>query len=138
MRVWNRRPAPRRLRRLDAGGFTLIEVMVALMVFGLAALALIRLQGAGLRGAAAVDAATVAQIVARNVAVEAMTDARPPAPGRAEGVEVNAGRRWRWTREVRATGNARILRIDVRVADSSGTTRGQLTLVRPPDAGAPT
>lgn len=117
-------------------GFTLIEVMVALAVFGLAALALVRLQGAGIRGTAMVDSATVAQIVARNVAVEAMTDPRPPAPGRAEGVEVNAGRSWRWTREVRPTGDARILRIDVRVADAAGTTHGQLTVVRPPDAGA--
>jgi general secretion pathway protein I len=116
-------------------GFTLIEVMVALLVFGLAALALIRLQGAGIRGTATVDAATVAQIVARNVAVAAMTDARPPAAGRVQGTEVNAGRRWRWVREVRPTGDARILRIDVRVADQGGTVRGQLTMVRPPDRG---
>lgn len=110
--------------------------MVALLVFGLAALALMRLQGAGIRGTAAVDAATVAQIVARNVAVAAMTDPRPPAAGRAEGVEMNAGRRWRWVREVRPTGSASILRIDVRVADSAGTTWGRLTMVRPPDGGA--
>lgn len=122
-------------RMSNRAGFTLIEVMVALLVFGLAALALVRLQGAGIRGTAVVDAATVAQIVARNVAVEAMTDPRPPAAGRSEGVEVNAGRRWRWVREVRPTGNASILRIDVRVADQGGTTRGALTMVRPPDAG---
>lgn len=114
-------------------GFTLIEVMVALMVFGLAALALIRLQGAGIRGTAGVEAATVAQIVARNVAVEAMTDPALPAAGRVEGSEVNAGQRWRWVREVRPTGDARIVRIDVAVADATGTTRGQLTMVRPPD-----
>ena len=60
-------------------GFTLIEMMVALAVFSLAALALIRLEGASFRGAATLDRVTMANIVARNVAVDALTDAKPPA-----------------------------------------------------------
>lgn len=114
-------------------GFTLIEIMVALAVFSLAALALVRLEGATIRGAALVDSATMAQIVARNVAIEAMTDPRAPALGRASGVEVNGGRPWRWTRAVRPTGDASILRIDVTVADQAGSVLGRLTMVRPPD-----
>lgn len=114
-------------------GFTLIEIMVALAVFSLAALALVRLEGATIRGAALVDSATIAQIVARNVAIEAMTDAQPPAAGVANGVETNGGRSWRWTRRVRATGDASILRIDVAVADQSGATLGRLTMIRPPN-----
>ena len=116
-------------------GFTLIEVMVALLVLGLAALALIRLEAATIRGAALVDATTLAQMVAKNIAIEAVTDPRPPAAGRASGVETNGGRPWRWTRDVRATGDARIFRIDVTVADPRGAVLGRLTMVRPPDAG---
>lgn len=118
-------------------GFTLIEVMVALAVFALAALALVRLEGATLRGAGFADSATMAQLVARNVAVDAMTDARPPAAGRVEGAEENGGRRWRWTREVRALGDGQVLRIDVAVADQGGRVLGRMTMVRPPPRVVP-
>ncbi len=75
-------------------GFTLIEIMVALAVFSLAALALIRLEGATIRGATTLDSTLTAQLVARNVAIEAVTDARPPVIGDTTGVETNGGRAW--------------------------------------------
>ncbi|MDF2494662.1 type II secretion system minor pseudopilin GspI [Sphingomonas sp.] len=115
-------------------GFTLIEVMVALAVFSLAALALIRLEGATIRSTALLGDTIVAQMVARNVAIDAVTAARPPTLGRAAGVEQNGGRAWRWVREVRPTGDARILRIDVAVADAAGRQLGRLTMIRPPQA----
>ena len=111
-------------------GFTLIEMMVALAVFSLAALALIRLESATIRGANILDSALIAQIVARNVAIEAVTDARPPAIGNATGTENNGGRVWQWTRHVEPIGDARILRIDVTVADASGARQGHITMVR--------
>ena len=124
-------------RRSAEHGFTLIEIMVALAVFALAALALVRLEGATLRGVGFVDSATLAQLVARNIAVEAMTDAQPPATGRAEGTQENGARRWRWTREVRAIGDGQVFRIDVAVADQGGRVLGRLTMVRPPPRPAP-
>lgn len=111
-------------------GFTLIEIMVALAVFSLAALALIRLESATVRGATILDTTMVANMVARNVAIEAMTDARAPALGTAQGTEANAGRNWRWTRTVRPTGNTNVLRIDVAVADQRGAGVGHATMVR--------
>ncbi|MFL0585977.1 type II secretion system minor pseudopilin GspI [Sphingomonas panaciterrae] len=122
-------PAP---RRGGSAGFTLIEVMVALAVFSLAALALIRLEGATIRSTALLGDTVVAQMVARNVAIDAVTSARAPALGRAAGVEQNGGRAWRWVRDVRPTGDARILRIDVAVADAQGRPLGRLTMIRPP------
>lgn len=104
--------------------------MVALAVFSLAALALIRLEGATIRGAAIVDGTLVARMVANNVAVEALTDAQAPAIGRAGGVEVNGGRRWRWQRDVSATGIGGIVRIDVAVADDRGSILGRTTAIR--------
>jgi len=111
-------------------GFTLIEMMVALAVFSLAALALIRLEGATIRGAAILDSTLTAQMVARNVAIEAITDAKPPTLGVARGSEQNGGRNWAWTRTTQPTGDSRILRIDVAVDDAQGVARGHLTVVR--------
>ena len=115
-----------------SAGFTLVEVMVALAVFSLAALALIRLEGATIRSTALLGDTVIAQMVARNVAVEAITAPRAPALGRAGGVEQNGGRSWRWVREVRSTGDPRILRIDVAVLDAAGRPLGRLTMIRPP------
>ena len=111
-------------------GFTLIEMMVALAVFSLAALALIRLEGATIRGATTLDTTLMAQIVARNVAYTAMTDGRAPTLGAANGIERNGGRSWTWTRVVQPTGDPRILRIDVTVLDPSGRSAGHLIVVR--------
>lgn len=113
-------------------GFTLIEIMVALAVFSLAALALIRLEGQTIRSTGMVSATLLAQTVARNVAIEAVTDAVPPVRGRAAGVEQAGGRAWRWTREVQPLGDGDVLRVDVAVSDAGGAVLGRMTMVRPP------
>jgi general secretion pathway protein I len=104
--------------------------MVALAVFALAVLALVRLEGATLRGAASVDDTLAASMLARTLAAEALTDPRAPVLGTASGSEVNGGRPWRWTRTVQPTGDSRILGIDVTVTDVRGVQRGRATLVR--------
>ncbi|WP_156460619.1 type II secretion system minor pseudopilin GspI [Sphingomonas sp. Leaf339] len=118
-------------------GFTLIEIMVALAVFSLAVLALLRLESATVRGAGLIDESMVAQMVARNVALDALTEAQPPAPGRTSGAEVNGGRAWRWTRQVSPTGDPTVVRIDVAVASRSGQIVGRIMMIRPPSAAAP-
>ena len=115
-------------------GFTLLEILVALAVFSLAALALIRLQSASIRGVTVLDRTLVANMVARNVALEAVTAAEAPTRGTAQGAESNGGQAWRWTRAVTPTGDARIMRIDVSVAAASGQVVGRATMVRPPTA----
>ena len=122
-------------------GFTLIEMMVALAVFSLAALALIRLEGATIRTAGILDSTVLAQIVARNVAVEALTDPQPPVRGLSTGVEQNGGRSWTWRRVATPVGDQGVVRIDVSVSDVEGTSLGHLTIVRgpnPPPVTAPT
>lgn len=111
-------------------GFTLIEVLVALAIFSLAALALLRLQGAAFGTVAHLDARAIGGIVARNQAVELLTDASAPAFGRKSGVERNAGRDWRWVREVKRTADVRLQRIDIAVMASDGNNVAQLTIVR--------
>ena len=112
-------------------GFTLIEILVALAVFSLAALALIRLESASVRGAAVLDRTLVAGMVARNVALAAVTDARAPAAGPSAGSENNGGRAWRWTRVVTPTGDPRIVRIEVAVQGAGPQVLARATMVRP-------
>lgn len=110
-------------------GFTLIEMLVALAVFSLAALALLRLEGATLRQTGDLDEKAMAQVVARNLAVELLTDPAPPPVGRAAGALVNGGRQWRWTRQVTRTEGDRLVRIDIAVQGTAAPTF--LTIVRP-------
>lgn len=126
------------MKRCAEHGFTLIELMVALAVFSLAALALIRVEGATIRGAASLDESLVAQMVARNVAVEALTDVRPPAAGVTRGSEDNGGRPWSWTRTTAPLGDQGALKIAVEVLGPGGAILGHLTVVRaPPPAATP-
>jgi len=122
MRAEHRAPA--------GGGFTLIEVMVALVIFSLAALALLRLQGAAIATAARLEEKTIAAIVARNIGIETLLDPRPPAYGTRAGQTPNAGRIWRWTRSVARSPDPRLQRIDIAVAGSDGGAAATLTLVR--------
>jgi len=105
-------------------------MIVALAIFSLAALALLRLEGATLTGTARVVDTTMAQIVARNLAVELLTDPQQPAIGEASGRVVNAGQDWLWARDVRRTDDSRIVRIDLSVADATGRPLTRLTLAK--------
>lgn len=111
-------------------GFTLLEMLVALAVFSLAALALIKLQAVSLRTSADLEARGVANIVARNIAVESLTDPVAPAIGASQGSVDNAGRAWRWSRTVTPAGDARLLRIDIRVEGAPGSSPAVLTIIR--------
>ena len=117
-------------KRAREGGFTLIEMMVALAVFSLAALALLRLQGATVSSTAVIETRALGQIVANNLAVEALTDAVPPPLGKSEGVTENGGRKWRWSRITKRTADVRIVRIDIGVVDEFGRPGGALSLAR--------
>ena len=111
-------------------GFTLLEMLVALAVFSLAALALVRLQGVTLHTAADLDSKAMGQIVARNLMVEVQTDPAPPSLGREEGDSDNGGRRWHWTREVKATDDRRLLQVKLTVDGQMGSWPVVLSFVR--------
>ena len=113
--------------RQSEAGFTLIEMLVALAIFSLAALALLRLGGATATNSARLQDQAIAQIVARNIAVETLTDPEPPPFGTVTGEAVNAGRRWIWTRSTGRSPEARIQQIEIRVTDTAGGP-GQATL----------
>jgi general secretion pathway protein I len=112
-------------------GFTLIEMLVALAVFALAAMALVRLQALTLRTTATVAERTYAQVTLNNLAVTLLTDPRAPTVGHADGAIANAGRTWRWAREVTRTNDPNFVRIDLSMRDDAGRPVGSVSLARP-------
>ena len=118
------------LSRSTQQGFTLLEMLVALAVFSLAALALVRLQGVTLRTAADLDSKALGQIVARNLMVEVQTDPIAPGTGEEEGTVENGGRNWHWTRIVKATDDKRLMQVDLMVDGQPGASPVVLSFVR--------
>jgi general secretion pathway protein I len=116
------------LKRSAQQGFTLLEMLVALAVFSLAALALIRLQSVTIRTAADLDGKTLARMVASNLMVELQTDPVAPTIGDTQGEAENAGRKWRWTRHVSHTDDERLLRVDLTVAGEGAAGAANQTL----------
>lgn len=96
-------------------GFTLIEVLIALAVIAVALLALTRTAGLQVHGFDALRERTLAGWVAANALTETRLANRFPPTGRSDGRMQLAGRDWRWQREVQATPNPDIRRIDIRV-----------------------
>ena len=121
------------IRRLPSGegGFTLLEMLVALSVISIAALALVRLDAYAVRTAGDLDESTMAGIVAQNRAVELWTDPSPPAIGASASSVANAGRNWRIEQRVAPTADAALLRIDLIVRPESGNGQAVLTIIRP-------
>lgn len=99
-----------------SAGFSLVEMLVALVVFALAVLGLLNLAGESTRTAVAIEERVLAAVVADSVAVEAaVVDVRALVPD-AEGREDAGGRDWRWTRTTTATADPNLLRVDIRVS----------------------
>jgi len=111
-------------------GFTLLEMLVALAIFSLAALALVRLQAVSARTSADLRGRTMAQIVARNLMIERLTDPDAPALGASNGVIENAGRQWPWAQQVESADNDRLLIVTIRVDGGPGQSPAVLTFGR--------
>jgi len=105
------------MRRADrhARGFSLIEMLVAMAVFGLVALALLNLAGENTRSAVVIEERVLAGVVADNRAVEAMLASPAQLAAKSAGTESAGDREWRWTRTVSPTDMDAIVRIDVTV-----------------------
>lgn len=101
------------------GGFSLLEMLVALAVLALVVLSLLNLAGESTRTAAIVEERVLAGIVAENRAVEAATEPLAALAAHGAGEERLGDRDWRWTRTVAATGDG-VVRIDIAVRPHDG------------------
>jgi general secretion pathway protein I len=102
-------------RAAPCRGFSLIEMLVALAIFGLAVLGLLNLAGESTRTALVIEERVLAGVVADNVAVDAMLADLAALDADAGGSDTLGGVDWRWTRTVSATEDPGMLRIDVAV-----------------------
>ncbi len=125
-----RRGARKALRRTESG-FTLLEMLVALAIFSLAGLALVRLQAVSARSAFDLRERTMAQIVARNLMVERLTDPNPPSFGSETGKVANFGREWQWRQGTAPMQDRRLAAITIRVEGGPGQSPAILSFVRP-------
>ncbi|MEH6828409.1 type II secretion system minor pseudopilin GspI [Parasphingorhabdus sp.] len=117
--------------RGDERGFTLIEMLVALSVFSLAALSLIRLQAFTTHNAAELELRVVAQSVVRNRAVEILTDPRPPALGKQGGAVENGGWQWQWAQDAKLTEDQRFIQVDISAREQASGAPASLIILRP-------
>ena len=109
-------------RARAARGFTLLEVLIAILFLGLALSALVRLAGLEARASAQLRERTLAQWVASNALAETRLKEPFPAIGRREGEATLGSRRWRWRIDVQATDESAIRRLQVRVFDFDAET----------------
>lgn len=96
-------------------GFTLIELMIAMAVFAIAGVAVMRATTEHIRAMGIIEEMTMAGYVAENQLQLARLDTRwPPQP--AEGEAEMAKNRWKWVLEVLETEDAefRMLKVTVR------------------------
>jgi general secretion pathway protein I len=114
-------------------GFTLLEIMVALAIFSLAALAMVRLQGYSVRSTSNLGDSSMAWQVARNVAVEILSNPAPPTLGETRGEELNGGQNWRWTATASPTDDTRLVMVDIDVVGTGNAAlrKARLTIARP-------
>ncbi len=115
------------LRKRD--GFTLIEVMVALVIVSIGMLAVIQAVSQSANNGAYLRDKTIAQWVALNQLTLMRIDKSSPPLGERSGEAEMAGQRWRWKAEVIKTAVASMLRIDVSVRMADAEEGSQLAAV---------
>ncbi len=102
-----------------SAGFTLIEVMAALIIVSLGMLAVIQAVSQTASNSAYLRDKTVAHWVAMNRVTEMRLAPQAPPTGESSGEVEMAGQRWRWSAQVIQTDVKTMRRIDVSVSPIS-------------------
>ncbi|MBS4151897.1 type II secretion system minor pseudopilin GspI [Pseudomonadota bacterium DY0742] len=114
-----------RRRSARAGGFTLLEVLVALAIFAMVSAVVLTAAGRSTLNAARLEELTLASWIADNRITELQLQRTPPAPGR-ETTELEcAGRQWQTLSEIRAAADPGLLQVTVWVALDEGRRRNR-------------
>jgi general secretion pathway protein I len=121
----------------ERGGFTLVEVLVALAIISIALIAALRVAGAGTGSVGELRARMLAGWVAENVLAEQRARMEWPPLGIQRGTQTQGGIEFAWRREIIATPNITFRRVEIRVfrAPEQTYALAQLTgfVVNPPD-----
>jgi general secretion pathway protein I len=113
-------PATRRA----SSGFTLIEVLAALVIVSLGMMAVIQAVSQTASNSAYLHEKSVAHWIALNRVTEMRLALQPPPTGESSGEVEMSGARWHWSAVVVATQLASMRRIDVSVARASDAKAG--------------
>lgn len=121
--------------RTHGRGFTLVEVLVALIIVALGSAAMLSALASSARAAERIRERMIAGFVAMNRLTETRLEPELPGIGRREG-EIEMGRsRWAWQEEVVRTPIAGVLQITVRVRGIEATTPGRTSSAVAAQAG---
>jgi general secretion pathway protein I len=119
-------PAP---RRRGPGGFTLIEVLAALVIVALGMLGVIQAVTQTARSGTYLREKTLAHWIGMNLITERRLLASPPDVAESSDEVEFAGQRWRWTMRVTQTPVASLRRMDVSVRAAGAPEDSQLATV---------
>ncbi len=101
---------------LRGGGFTLVEVLIALTVVAIGLGAAVAVVNQSVYNAYSLQQKTLASWVAENKLAEIRAAAAVPDFDEADGDSELAGRFWRWNAEILETGVENVTRIEIGVA----------------------
>jgi len=118
---------------LSDKGFSLIELLVALAIFSIAALSLLDSQSSSVRAAGAVRAQTLASFVADNRVALFLGNITVPRPGQYSGEQQQMGVTYRWRENYQLIPGAQLMRMTVFVRDGEDNERAVLTALRRTD-----
>jgi general secretion pathway protein I len=118
-----------RAERRTSGGFTLIEVLAALIIVSLGMLGVITAVSQTASNTTYLRDKSIAHWVAMNRLTEARIQRNAPAIDKTSDEVEMAGRRWRWTMEVAQTPVESIRRIDVSVRPSGADEDSSMAFV---------
>ena len=97
-------------------GFTLLEVLIALVVLALSLGAVIKATGDYTNNQSWLRDRTLATWVARNVLVEFQLEGEWPGVGEKKGTRELGNREWRWLARISQTEEEQLRRLDVEVS----------------------
>jgi general secretion pathway protein I len=120
--------APRN-RSGSARGFTLIEVLAALVIVALGMLGVIEAVTQSARNGAYLREKTLAHWIALNVITEKRLQPEPPPVAESSADVEFAGQRWRWSMQVTQTQVASLRRMDVSVRPADAPDSSALATV---------
>lgn len=96
-------------------GMTLLEVMVALLIFSLTATAIMKAASEHLTGVGQIEEITFATWVVNNRLTELHIDTTWPVKNNLKGKQEMAGRVWYWQQKVNKTSDAEMVQVEVSV-----------------------
>lgn len=119
------------MSRLAAGirGMTLLEVMVALLIFALTGSAVLKAASEHLRGVGQIEEITFATWVANNRLNELLLTRPWPVKNNQKGEEEMAGRKWYWKQVVRPTNDTNLKAVEISVGLNPNNTNSITTVI---------